>query len=133
MTLNVTHYLNKTVFVSIPAIFEDGACRAYKLLGVEFNGLWLQSEELTRRLLLQDHRDLASYRPAAFVPFAQIASVMVATSPTPPAAQAGEASASTTSATTAPSKAAPQSAGPSPRKPRPKKSSTAAQTQRKQA
>jgi hypothetical protein len=50
-THNITRYLNKTVFVSIPALFEDGACRPFKLLGVEIYGLWLQSDELTQRLL----------------------------------------------------------------------------------
>lgn len=80
---------------SIPANFEDRACRAYKLLGVELNGLWLQSDEPTRRSLLEDHRDRRILRAAAFVLFAQIAGVMVATSATPPAALAGEASAST--------------------------------------
>ena len=132
MTLNVTRYLNKTVFVSIPAIFEDVACRAYKLLGVELNGLWLQSDELTRRLLLEDHRDLASGGPAVFVPFAQIAGVLVATSATPPASEAVEASASTSSATAQP-QPAPQGAGSSPRRPRPKKSSTGIRTERTQA
>ncbi len=87
MALNVTHYLNRTVFVSIPAIFEDGACRAYTLLGVEFNGLWLQSDELTQRLLPDGRKDLASLAPTVFVPFAQIAGVMIATSATPPPAQ----------------------------------------------
>jgi hypothetical protein len=80
---------------SIPANFEDRACRAYKLLGVELNGLWLQADEPTRRSLLEDHRDPRILRAAAFVLFAQIAGVMVATSATPPAALAGEASAST--------------------------------------
>lgn len=88
MDLDVTRYVNKTVFVSIPVLFDDGACRAYKLLGAELTGLWLQSDELTRRLLPQDTRDLASMAPAVFVPFAQIAGVLVATQapPSPPPA-----------------------------------------------
>jgi hypothetical protein len=28
MTPKVRHYLNKTILVSIPALFEDGKCRA---------------------------------------------------------------------------------------------------------
>ena len=47
MTPNLARYINKTVFVSIPALFDDAVCRPYKLLGAELNGLWLQSEELT--------------------------------------------------------------------------------------
>jgi hypothetical protein len=123
VTLNVTRYLDSTVFVSIPAIFDDGACRAYKLLGVELNGLWLQSDELTERLLPRDHEYLASYTPATFVPFAQIAGVMVATSTPPSATLNGEPSAGTRSASTNKPKQRTQAAGSSPRKPRPKKSS----------
>jgi hypothetical protein len=85
MTPNVARYVNKTIFVSIPVLFEDGTCRAYKLIGAELNGLWLQSEELTRRLLPDDARDLAAQAPAVFVPLAQIAGVLVATAaPAPP-------------------------------------------------
>lgn len=82
----LSRYLNKTLFVSIPALFEDGTVRPYTLLGAEMNGLWLQSEELTDRLLRDEGRELAQMSPAVFVPFAQIAGVLVATSmPTPPA------------------------------------------------
>lgn len=79
MTPRLTQYLNKTILVSIPALFEDGACRAYKLLGVEVQGLWLQSEELTRRLASKATEGHESLEPAVFVPFTQIAGVMVAT------------------------------------------------------
>jgi hypothetical protein len=76
---NIARYLNKTVLVSVPALFEDGVCRPFTLLGAELHGLWLQSEELTRRLLPEDKRDLAATTPTAvFVPFAQIAGVLVA-------------------------------------------------------
>jgi hypothetical protein len=79
MTPDVARYLNRTVFVSIPTLFEDGACRPFKLLGAELNGLWLQSDELARRLLPDDRQDFASLAPAVFVPFAQIAGVLVVT------------------------------------------------------
>jgi hypothetical protein len=82
MTPNVARYLNKTVFVSIPALFDDGVCRPFTLLGAELNGLWLQSDELTRRLLAGHEGDLpATSAPAVFVPFAQIAGVLVAGAP----------------------------------------------------
>jgi hypothetical protein len=75
----LAHYLNKTVLVAIPALFEDGACRPFTLLGAELHGLWLQSEELTRRLLPEDKLGLAvTTATAVFVPFAQIAGMMVA-------------------------------------------------------
>ncbi len=74
--------------VSIPTLFNDGACRPFTLLGVEMNGLWLQSDELTGRLLPGDKEGLASTSRAVFVPFAQIAGVLAgAESPTQPAKQ----------------------------------------------
>lgn len=80
MQLALSRYLNKSVFVSIPALFEDGIARPYTLLGAEINGLWLQSEELTDRLLRDEGRELAKMNPVVFVPFAQIAGVLIATS-----------------------------------------------------
>lgn len=79
MIPNLTRYLNKTILVSIPALFEDGTVRPYTLLGAEINGLWLQSEELTDRLLRDEGRELARLSPAVFVSFAQIAGVLIAT------------------------------------------------------
>lgn len=85
MAPNLLRHLNKTLFVSIPALFEDGAARPHTLLGAEMNGLWLQSNELTDRLLRDGDRELAKFNPAVFVPFAQIAGVLVATSAAAPA------------------------------------------------
>ena len=86
MPLALTRYLNQAIFVSIPALFEDGTALPYTLLGAELNGLWLQSEQLTKRLLGDEGHQLALLNPAVFVPFAQIAGVIVATSmPEPPA------------------------------------------------
>src|SRR6185436_1879609 len=82
-------HLNKTISVSIPALFEDGAARPYTLLGVEMNGLWLQSVELTDRLLRDEGRELVKLNPAVFVPFAQIAGVHIPTIE-PPAPAADE-------------------------------------------
>jgi hypothetical protein len=83
MTPSIARYLHKTVFVAIPALFEDGACRPFILLGVELHGLWLQSAELTRRLLPRDQPGLADAPAAVFVPFAQIAGVLVGAGPAP--------------------------------------------------
>jgi hypothetical protein len=79
MTPRLNQYLNRTVLVSIPSLFEDGACRAYRLIGVEVQGLWLHSEELIRRLASDDTKDYESFAPVVFVPFGQIAGVMLAT------------------------------------------------------
>lgn len=90
MTLNIRQYLNKTILVSIPRVFHDERCRALTLLGAEATGLWLQSSELVDKLLPEDRRIYASAGPVVFVPFAQIAGVLVLTStpssqPVPPA------------------------------------------------
>jgi hypothetical protein len=87
MTPKVSQYLNKTVLVSIPALFDDGKCRAFTLVGVELHGLWLQSDEITERLLLSSAQAYATTAPVTFVPFAQIAGVLVGTRP-PAAANA---------------------------------------------
>ena len=79
MTPKIGHFLGRTVLVSIPALFGDGVCRPYKLLGLELHGLWLQSDELNQRLLTDKTRDFAEAAPAVFVPFAQIAGVLVPT------------------------------------------------------
>jgi len=79
MTPNLTRLLNKTVFVSIPALFDDKTCRPYKLLGIELTGLWLQSEELTDRLVADDSAFLKDLAPMVFVPFSHIAGVLAPT------------------------------------------------------
>ena len=60
MTPNLARYIDKTVFVSIPVLFDDAVCRPYELLGGELNGLSLQSEELTQRLLPDEAGDSRS-------------------------------------------------------------------------
>jgi hypothetical protein len=92
MNLSLGRYLNKTILVSIPALFEDGACRPYWLLGAELNGLWLQSDDLTSRLLKEDRQGYASTAPVIFVPFAQILAVLIPTKPVPGAAHASQKS-----------------------------------------
>jgi len=100
MMVKIGSFLNKQVLVSIPSLFDDGACRPYKLLGVELHGLWLQSDKLSQRLLSGEHRSFASASPAVFVPFAQIAGVFVPTAVpadlTPSGAENAPASASRT-------------------------------------
>lgn len=86
MTPNLIRYLNKTLFISIPSLFEDGVARPFTLLGADLNGLWLQSAELIDRLLRDEDRELAQLNPAVFVPFAQIAGVLIPTIEPPPQA-----------------------------------------------
>jgi Zn-finger nucleic acid-binding protein len=82
---SLARYLNKTILVSIPALFEDGLCRPFTLISVEPLGLWLQSGELTERLLhaKRENRQLTEMGPVVFVPFGQIAGVLVTTSAPP--------------------------------------------------
>jgi hypothetical protein len=86
MTPKLSGYVNKSILVSIPALFNDGKCRAFTLLGVEFTGLWLQSDDLAERLLCNETREYQSAGPVAFIPYAQIAAVLLATQATAPAA-----------------------------------------------
>ncbi|SRR5229473_2679569 len=84
MTPQLTRYLEKTILVSIPALFDDCKCRPYKLVGAELHGLWLESDELTRRLLPEHKKAYASAQSAVFIPFSHIAGVIVAASPAVP-------------------------------------------------
>jgi hypothetical protein len=83
---SLTRCLNRTVLVSIPALFDDAACRPYILEGLELHGLWLRSDELNKRLLGENRDELVAANPVVFVPFASIAGVVVPTAPphTPP-------------------------------------------------
>jgi hypothetical protein len=85
-TPSLTRCLNRTVLVSIPALFDDAACRPYVLEGLELHGLWLRSDELNERLLGENRGELVAANPVVFVPFAWIAGVVVPTAPphTPP-------------------------------------------------
>jgi hypothetical protein len=79
MTPQFSQYINKTILVSIPVLFHDEKCRPYKLIGVEGQGLWLQSDELTTRLLPEHLQDYAAAGPVVFVPFDNIAGILIAT------------------------------------------------------
>jgi hypothetical protein len=88
MTPQLKQYLNRSILVSIPALYEDGRCRAYTLRGFGTDGLWLNSEELVQRLLHENGKSAVAENPLVFVPFAQIAGIVFATvtpaAPTPP-------------------------------------------------
>jgi hypothetical protein len=108
MTINFKRYINTTILVSMPTLFHDSKCRPFKLLGVELPGVWLQSEELTTRLLPDQMQQYATAGPAVFVPFAHIAGILVptarpaTTAPAPAAtAPAPAATAATPAATSA--------------------------------
>ena len=77
----ISRFLNKTVMVSIPAVFDHRACRPYTLRGVEAIGLWLQSDELAARLLDDEARDVADMQPIVLVPFAQVLGIVTPTLP----------------------------------------------------
>jgi hypothetical protein len=84
MTPNLGRYLNKTILVCITGIFEDEKCRPYKLLGVELFGLWLDGADLANRFLTHEYKS-ASTAWAVFVPFSQIACVVISTASATPA------------------------------------------------
>ena len=86
MTLRLSHSTNRNILLSIPSLFEDGKCRPFKLLAAELHGLWLESDALTERLRPDDFGEYASGSTAVFVPFAQIAAVLVITGAAQPAA-----------------------------------------------
>jgi hypothetical protein len=77
MASNLGRYVNKTIFVSITGVAEDGKCRPYKLIGIELVGLWLQSEDLTSRYIAYQNQS-TPLTWAMFIPFSQIACVAVA-------------------------------------------------------
>lgn len=67
---------NTSVLVSIPSLFEDRACRPYRLLAYEHQGLWLQSSDLSERLLTAETESLTTAAAPVFVPFGQIAAIV---------------------------------------------------------
>jgi hypothetical protein len=96
VTPKIGRLLGRPVLVSIPALFSDGVCRAYTLVGFEVHGLWLQSQELNERLLAKEMREIAEASPVVFVPFAQIAGVLVPTNlPVTPPQEAAPATGAT--------------------------------------
>jgi hypothetical protein len=79
MGLNLSRYINKTIFVSIRMGPDDGKCAPYKLRGVELVGLWLDSPDLTKSFIPEDYKTDASISWQFFVPFSQIACVAIPT------------------------------------------------------
>jgi len=77
MSSNLGRYVNKTIFVSITGVSEDGKCRPYKLIGIELVGLWLQSDDLTGRFIAYQNQS-TPLTWVMFIPFSQIACVAVA-------------------------------------------------------
>lgn len=74
--INLITYLNKTILVCIPSVFEDGQPRPFKLIGIELFGLWLESEELAQRLQPQRREDSSAANYAVLFPFAQISYIV---------------------------------------------------------
>jgi hypothetical protein len=84
MPVKFSQYINRTVLVSIPALFGDGKCRAYTLRGANANGLWLESDGLSQRLLAGDRQSYVLAGRGAFVPFEHIAGVFLVAEPPAP-------------------------------------------------
>jgi hypothetical protein len=109
MSPRLKQFLNHSILVSIPALFEDAKCRLYTLRSVEPDGLWLSSDELTGRLMPVVDRDAAASAQAVFVPAGQIAAVVLP-SPAMPATQPGSTAA--TPDDTGPAATTPEAAPP---------------------
>ena len=88
MPPRLKQYLNRSILVSIPALYEDGKRRSYTLRGIEPDGLLLSSEERVHRLLLENEKSTVAANPLVFVPYAQITGIITATvtpsAPSPP-------------------------------------------------
>jgi hypothetical protein len=79
MTLNLSRYINKTIFVSIRTPSNgDCKCVPYKLIGLELLGLWLDGPDLTKDFIAREYKSAASVNWRFFVPFSQIACVAIA-------------------------------------------------------
>jgi hypothetical protein len=98
MPPKLKQYLNRTILASIPALFEDGRCRAYTLLSIEADGLWLSSNELAERLLPERGRKDTETAQPVFVPAVQIAAIILPPPEAPPAPPAPPAEAEATPA-----------------------------------
>ena len=81
MSANLSQQLNKTILVSIPALFADPAARRCRLVAAEPSGLWLVSDDLARAVQPEAKHGKAEVVTAIFVPFAQIAAVLPVTDP----------------------------------------------------
>lgn len=83
--MKLAQYFNKTILVCIPSLYDDGQPRPYKLVGIEPEGLWLESEELVSRLLPANTKHSPPETLRAFIPFAQISYILEATYAVAPA------------------------------------------------
>jgi hypothetical protein len=76
MVPRLADYLNQSILVSIPVLHSDVKCRSYILVGLDLQGLWLQSDELLRDVSDEAEKGTPASTPV-FVPFSQIASVVL--------------------------------------------------------
>jgi hypothetical protein len=73
---NLASYFNKNILALIPSFSDDEHPRSYTLVGIEPSGLWLESEELQRKLHLSEKQKSSPATKAAFIPFSQISYVL---------------------------------------------------------
>jgi hypothetical protein len=79
----LANQLGKTIWVSLPKLYQGGEPRAFTLVGVEECGLWLQSDN-------EEVLAATARVTPVLIPFAQIAYITFAAA-TPPAAAVGAA------------------------------------------
>jgi hypothetical protein len=78
MTPKLKQYINRTIMVSIPALFKHGKCQPCTLQSVEADGLWLTSTALVDKLIAGQDDAGAATQPV-YVPNAQIAALIFPT------------------------------------------------------
>jgi hypothetical protein len=77
MTPKLKQYLNRSIMISIPALFKHGKCRPYTLQSIEADGLWLASTALVGHLLPEKDNGSAAENSLVYVPNAQIAALIL--------------------------------------------------------
>jgi hypothetical protein len=104
MTPKLNQYLNRTIMVSIPALFKHGKCQPCTLHSVEADGLWLVSADLVDKLLAGQEDAGAATQPV-YVSNAHIAALILPAQS--PAATPGNVDAKKTRAPETPKSASP--------------------------
>jgi hypothetical protein len=97
MPVSLAHSLNKIVSISIPLLFDDKLPRLCTLVGTEAGGVWLQITDPNFKLFQTDKGRVSPANPNVFVPFAQIAYLLEATTVDPASLSAPPASGASSS------------------------------------
>jgi hypothetical protein len=76
MAIKLAHYLGRTIYVAIDALFEDREARPFRLIAIDDHGVWLESEILPENVNLEESVREETLSPhsttLAFFPFCRI-------------------------------------------------------------